>query len=53
MRREQVYAAVLARDLYVLPNFTGDVSRAQAQAIAMGRVTATDPYPALIAPWLQ
>ena len=32
---------------------TGDVSRAQAQAIAMGRVTATDPYPALIAPWLQ
>lgn len=50
---EQVYAAVLARDLYVLPNFTGDVSRAQAQAIAMGRVTATDPYPALIAPWLQ
>ncbi len=50
---DQVYEAVMARDLYVLPNFTGEASRAQAQAIAIGRVTATNPYPALVAPWLQ
>lgn len=48
----QVFGAVEARDLYVLPNFTDAVSQAQAQAIAMGRATAHDPYPPLIAPWL-
>lgn len=49
---EQVYRAVAAGDLYVLPNFTDPVSQAVAQSIAMGRATATNPYPPLIAPLL-
>lgn len=49
---DQVYGAVARRDLYVLPNFTDEASQAQAQAIALGRATARDPYPALVQPWL-
>ncbi len=45
---DRVYAAIEANDLYVLPNFDDDISRAQAQAIAMGRATATNPYPAML-----
>lgn len=41
---DQVYAAIAAGDLYVLPNFTDETSRAQAVGIAMGRATATNPY---------
>lgn len=48
----QVLGAVERGDLYVLPNFTDAASQAQAQAIAMGRATATNPYPPFIAPWL-
>lgn len=47
---EQVYGAVAAGELYVLPNFTDEASQAIAQGIAMGRATATNPYPPLIAP---
>lgn len=47
---EQVYGAVTAGELYVLPNFTDEASQAIAQGIAMGRATATNPYPPLIAP---
>jgi NAD(P)-dependent dehydrogenase (short-subunit alcohol dehydrogenase family) len=49
---EQVYRAVANRNLSVLPNFTDAASQAQARAIALGRATAVDPYPALIEPWL-
>jgi NAD(P)-dependent dehydrogenase (short-subunit alcohol dehydrogenase family) len=49
---EQVYRAVANRDLYVLPNFDGEAAQAQARAIALGRITASDPYPSLIEPWL-
>lgn len=41
---DMVFDAIAKRDLYVLPNFTDEVSQAQAQAIAMGRCTATNPY---------
>ena len=46
---EQVYGAVARGDLYVLPNFTDAASQAVAQGIAMGRATATNPYPPMIA----
>lgn len=49
---DQVYRAIANRDLYVLPNFTDSGSQAQARAIALGRLSATDPYPPLIEPWL-
>jgi NAD(P)-dependent dehydrogenase (short-subunit alcohol dehydrogenase family) len=49
---EQVLGAVARGDLYVLPNFTDPASQAQAQAIAMGRATAQNPYPPLIEPLL-
>jgi hypothetical protein len=41
---DMVFEAIAKRDLYVLPNFTDAASQAQAQAIAMGRCTATNPY---------
>ena len=40
--------AVERNALYVLPAFTDEASQAQAQAIAMGRATANNPYPALL-----
>ena len=41
---EQVFAAIEAGDLYVLPNFTDEGSQAVARAIALGRATAVNPY---------
>lgn len=41
---DQVFAAIAAGDLYVLPNFTDEGSQALAQAIALGRATASNPY---------
>lgn len=49
---DQVYGAVARGDLYVLPNFTDATSQAIAQSIAMGRATATNPYPPMIAAML-
>ena len=46
---DMVFEAIAKRDLYVLPNFTDEASQAQAQAIAMGRCTAVNPYPPLLA----
>jgi NAD(P)-dependent dehydrogenase (short-subunit alcohol dehydrogenase family) len=46
---DMVFDAIVKRDLYVLPNFTDEASQAQAQAIAMGRCSATNPYPPLLA----
>lgn len=48
----QVYDAMAAGELYVLPNFTDPASQAQARAIALGRASGSNPYPALIAPLL-
>lgn len=48
-----VYGAVENDDLYVLPNFTDDASQAVAQGIALGRATAQNFYPNLIAPLLE
>ncbi|MEY4257048.1 MAG: hypothetical protein RLZZ141_2275 [Pseudomonadota bacterium] len=50
---DMVFEAIAKRDLYVLPNFTNEASQAQAQAIAMGRCTATNPYPALLGGLLE
>ena len=44
----QVLDAVARNALYVLPAFMDEASQAQAQAIAMGRATANNPYPALL-----
>lgn len=41
---DQVFAAIEAGDLYVLPNFTDEASQAIAQAIGLGRATAVNPY---------
>ena len=41
---DQVFAAIEAGDLYVLPNFTDEGSQAIAQAIGLGRATAVNPY---------
>lgn len=48
-----VYGAVQNGDLYVLPNFTDEGSQAIAQGIALGRATAQNWYPNLIAPLLE
>lgn len=45
---KQVLNAVARGDLYVLPAFMDDASQAQARAIALGRATAQNPYPALL-----
>lgn len=47
---DQVFAAIAAGDLYVLPNFTDEASQARAQAIALGRATAQNPYKAGLVP---
>ncbi|GGE00594.1 hypothetical protein GCM10011529_03550 [Polymorphobacter glacialis] len=49
---DQVFDAVARGDLYVLPNFTDPTSQTIAQDIAMGRATATNPYPPMIAAML-
>lgn len=49
---EQVFDAVERNDLYVLPAFMDEASQAQARAIALGRATAQNPYPALLQPFL-
>jgi len=41
---DMVFEAIAKRALYVLPNFTDEASQARAQAIAMGRCTAINPY---------
>lgn len=43
---DQVYAAIAAGELYVLPNFTDAASQAMAQAIGIGRATGKNPYAA-------
>jgi len=43
-----VFDAVAQDELYVLPAFMDEASQAQAQAIGLGRATATNPYPALL-----
>ncbi|WP_225204671.1 SDR family NAD(P)-dependent oxidoreductase [Novosphingobium huizhouense] len=48
-----VYDAIGNGDLYVLPNFTDEGSQAIAQGIALGRATAQNWYPNLIAPLLE
>lgn len=48
-----VYRAIENGDLYVLPNFTDEGSQAIAQGIALGRATAQNWYPNLIAPLLE
>lgn len=50
---DMVYAAIAGNELYVLPNFTDEASRATSQAIALGRATASNPYPAILAGLLE
>jgi NAD(P)-dependent dehydrogenase (short-subunit alcohol dehydrogenase family) len=45
---DMVFKAIEASDLYVLPNFTDEGSQAIAKAVALGRCTAQNPYPALL-----
>lgn len=49
----QVFGAIERGDLYVLPNFDDEGSRAVALAVATGRATATNPYPAILEGLLQ
>lgn len=48
-----VFEAIENDQLYVLPAFMDDASQAQAQAIALGRATASNPYPALLEGFLS
>ena len=48
MLAEDVLGAVERGDLYVLPAFSDEASRSHAVAIATGRATGTNPYPAFI-----
>ncbi|PKQ06708.1 MAG: hypothetical protein CVT73_09665 [Alphaproteobacteria bacterium HGW-Alphaproteobacteria-12] len=50
---DMVYAAIAGNELYVLPNFMDEASRATSQAIALGRATASNPYPAILAGLLE
>jgi NAD(P)-dependent dehydrogenase (short-subunit alcohol dehydrogenase family) len=43
-----VYSAIAQRDLYVLPNFSDETSQAGALAIAHGRATGSNAYPAIL-----
>lgn len=45
----QVFAAIAAGQLYVLPNHDTPASQALAEAIAHGRATGTNPWPAIVA----
>ncbi len=45
---DEVLGAVERGDLYVLPAFSDEASRAQASAIGLGRATGANPYPAFI-----
>ncbi len=42
---DQVFGAIAAGALYVLPNFDDEASRLGAEAIALGRCRAINPYP--------
>jgi NAD(P)-dependent dehydrogenase (short-subunit alcohol dehydrogenase family) len=46
---DMVYAAIAARDLYVLPNFNDEGSVGLSTAIAMGRATGKNAYPDIVA----
>ena len=50
---DQVYAAIQAGDLYVLPNFTDEASQHIAQSIALGRAKAENPYAAGLSALVQ
>ena len=50
---DMVYAAIAGNELYVLPNFMDEASRATSRAIALGRATASNPYPAISAGLLE
>jgi hypothetical protein len=45
---EMVFDAIQRNALYVLPNFTDDGSQAMAKAIAVGRATGENAYPAIL-----
>lgn len=44
----EVFGAIESGALYVLPAFMDAASQAQAQAIALGRATGSNPYPAFL-----
>lgn len=50
---DMVYAAIAGKELYVLPNFTDETSLAMSQAIAVGRATGQNHYPAILAGLLE
>lgn len=45
---DQVYGAIQAGELYVLPNFTDEAALRQSKAIGLGRATGKNPYPELL-----
>ena len=45
---EMVFDAIQRNALYVLPNFTDEGSQAMAKAIAVGRATGENAYPAIL-----
>ncbi len=45
---DQVFDAIARGDLYVLPAFTDEASHAFATAVATGRASGTNPYPAFV-----
>lgn len=45
---DRVFAAIAAGDLYTLPAFDDEASRALATAIAQGRATGTNAYPPFV-----
>jgi len=50
---DMVYAAIAGKELYVLPNFTDETSLTMSQAIAVGRATGQNHYPAILAGLLE
>lgn len=50
---DMVFGAIANGDLYVLPNFTDEASRANALAIAQGRATGVNAYPPILEGLLQ
>jgi NAD(P)-dependent dehydrogenase (short-subunit alcohol dehydrogenase family) len=45
---DMVFKAIEDKALYVLPNFTDEVSNAIAQSIGLGRANGVNPYPPLL-----
>jgi NAD(P)-dependent dehydrogenase (short-subunit alcohol dehydrogenase family) len=50
---DQVFGAVARQELYVLPAFSDEASRAVATAIGAGRATGQNPYPPIVDGFLE